>query len=284
MPRFGKGHRGLLYNMYFLRFFARRKRVFGYDNKACENWASLENFTREKRRLLDEENLIFHAPLLSTELEKGGEDVWRWGENSPKAHNSIAPLESMTHLRHVLLVKGECDVGTAVVLVREAGVAFGGWRGCWRPAFSKAKAGFDKAVFFLDGNARLADGARTSALSCATWLWSTPHLNKTTKVCFWTLLKVKKSPYIFIKIIIIQINYHGAMNPSVLTLADIAVLFPFGAISGYLSINITGSANDCKQHKMWDYNTARKDFGFLSWKMTSKEFQCCLVQNPAWRS
>lgn len=74
----------------------------------------------------------------------------------------------MTHLRHVLLVKGECDVGTAVVLVREAGVAFGGWRGCWGPAFSKAEAGFDKAVLFLDGNAGLADGTRASALSCPT--------------------------------------------------------------------------------------------------------------------
>lgn len=71
----------------------------------------------------------------------------------------------MTHLRHVLLVKGKCDVGTAVVLVREAGVAFGGWRRCWGPAFSKAGAGFDKAVFVLDGNTRLPNRTPASALS-----------------------------------------------------------------------------------------------------------------------
>lgn len=71
-------------------------------------------------------------------------------------------------LRHVLLVKGECDVGTAVVLVREAAVAFGGWRRCWGPAFSKARAGFDKAVFVLDGNTRLPDWTTTSAISYPT--------------------------------------------------------------------------------------------------------------------
>lgn len=74
----------------------------------------------------------------------------------------------MTHLRHVLLVKGERDVGTAVVLVREAGVAFGGWRGCRGPTLSETMTGFDKAVLFFDGNTGLACRTHTSALYCPT--------------------------------------------------------------------------------------------------------------------
>lgn len=43
-----------------------------------------------------------------------------------------------------------------------------------------------------------------------------------------------------------QLNYHGAMNLSVLTLAIVAVFLPFGTISSYLSVSNTGSPNDCE--------------------------------------
>lgn len=171
MVRKGIPSQSLLYKMYFLRFYSSEEKVFGYDNKACENPTSMENFTHEERCLLDEENLIFHAPLrsqFSTELEKGGGDVWRRGKMAQKLIIQSLSSESMTHLRHVLLVKGECDVGTAVVLVREAGVAFGGWRGCRGPTLSETGTGFDKAVLFFDGNTGLACRTPISGLSCLT--------------------------------------------------------------------------------------------------------------------
>lgn len=71
-------------------------------------------------------------------------------------------------LKHVLLVKGERDVGTAVVLVREAAVAFGGWRGRRGPALSQTRTGFDEAVLFLDGNTGLSSRTPTSGLSSPT--------------------------------------------------------------------------------------------------------------------
>lgn len=46
-----------------------------------------------------------------------------------------------------------------------------------------------------------------------------------------------------------QLSYHGAMNLSILTLANVAVFLPFGTISSYLSISNTGSPNDCERHQ-----------------------------------
>lgn len=59
------------------------------------------------------------------------------------------------HLRHRLLVKGEGDVGTAVVLVTGAGVAFAGRRG-EVGAFAKARTRLHEAVALPDGDAGLA--------------------------------------------------------------------------------------------------------------------------------
>lgn len=62
----------------------------------------------------------------------------------------------LTHLlRHSLLVEGEGDVGTTVVLVTGAGVAFAGRR---REvgAFTKAWARLHEAVALPDGDAGLA--------------------------------------------------------------------------------------------------------------------------------
>lgn len=157
----------------------------------------------------------------------------------------------MTHLRHVLLVKGECDVGTAVVLVREAGVAFRGWRGRRGPTFSKTRTRFDKAVLFLDGNTGLACRTPISGLSWRTWFWSTPHLKKKrdTKICISDRIIKRSITKCLKNRMQRQLCYHGAMNLSILTLANVAVFLPFGTISSYLSVSNTGSPNDCERHQ-----------------------------------
>lgn len=55
-------------------------------------------------------------------------------------------------MRHGLLVKGEGDVGAAVVLVTGAGVAFAGRRAEIR-ALAKARTRLDKAVALQEGDA-----------------------------------------------------------------------------------------------------------------------------------
>ncbi len=46
-----------------------------------------------------------------------------------------------------------------------------------------------------------------------------------------------------------QLIYHGAMNLSILTLANVAVFLPFGTISSYLFVSNTGSPNGCERHQ-----------------------------------
>lgn len=61
----------------------------------------------------------------------------------------------MTHSSHGLLVKGEGNVGTAV-LVTGAGVAFGRrWQGVGGPALAQAQTGPHKALVVTDGDAAL---------------------------------------------------------------------------------------------------------------------------------
>lgn len=92
---------------------------------------------------------------------------------------SLSLSAAMTHWRHDVLVECECDVGTAVVLVSGAGMAFGRWRQRdVGPALSQARAGLDEAVVLLNGHALLAHRAAPTTFSAdPTGPGATPHLH-----------------------------------------------------------------------------------------------------------
>ncbi len=181
MVRKGISSQSLLYKIFHALLFIWRKSVWIWQQSLWESnqhgklhpWVTLSPRWREPD--------LSHPTVLSVlhriregwrrRLEKGG-------EIAQKLIIQSFSTESMTHLRHVLLVKGERDVGTAVVLVREAGVAFGGWRGCRGQHSPRLGQGLTKQCSSLSGNTGIGLQDTTSGLYCPTWFWSTPHLKK----------------------------------------------------------------------------------------------------------
>lgn len=91
-----------------------------------------------------------------------------------------------THLGHGLLIKGEGDVGAAVVLVTGARVAFAGrWGEVW--AFAKVWTRLHKAVALSDGDAGLAWRTPASTFGAyITWGRPTPHLERKQRMMRYT--------------------------------------------------------------------------------------------------
>lgn len=82
---------------------------------------------------------------------EGGNLIFQCWGRCENDHKTLG----VTHRRHGLLVKGEGDVGTAVVLVTGARVAFAGRRG-EVGAFARAQTRLHEAVALPDGDAGLA--------------------------------------------------------------------------------------------------------------------------------